>query len=112
MGSLSSGGYLGVPVVHERDDFHRRLLAEAINNIITGKLNNTSSIKLGHNVTSTTVSDARCGPGSVIVPMPTSVNAGVALDTWHIGTRNDGSFIIDHVSTSTSDCTVTYAIFG
>jgi len=112
MGSLTQKGYLGVPVVYEDEKYHRRLLAEASNRLLFGKFNNISSAKLTQNASSTTVSDVLCGAGSLVVPMPTSSNAALAFDTWFVKSRAEGSFVIDHVSTSTSDCTFNYAIFG
>ena len=112
MGSLAPKGYLGVPPFNPNEADHRRQLASALNNVLQGKLNNTVSITLKEDAVSTTVSDHRAGPDSVILAMPTSLNASVALDQWYVNTRTSGSFVLTHISTSTSDCTAVYAIFG
>lgn len=113
MGSLYNKGTPLVPKIHQDEKEHRRLLAEGLEQALLGNLKNTSaSLKLGHNVASTTVSDIRAGADSVVLLMPTSVNGSVALNTFHIGTQGEGFFVIQHVSTSTSDATVKYAIFG
>lgn len=112
MGSLAPKGYLGVPVVNWNEEEHRRQLAAAVNNILQGKLNNVVSFTLREDATSTSVSDVRAGPDSIILPVATSLNASIALDQWYIGSRTSGSFTLVHGSTSTSDCTAVYAIFG
>jgi hypothetical protein len=111
MGSLAQKSYLAVPIIKEGPELDRRLIA-AVNLILQGKMNCTADATLNKDAVSTTVSDVRCGVASVILPMPTSVDGAVALTTWRVSSRNDGSFVMSHESTSTSDATLTYAIFG
>ena len=75
-------------------------------------MNNVAAATLAQNAVSTTVSDARVGPNSVILPMATSANAGLALTTWSVRTQTEGSFVLTHLSTSTNDCTLFYVAFG
>lgn len=112
MGSLAPRGYGVVPVIEGNDPEQVRRIREAVNLILQGKMNCTGDVRFGHGVVSTTVSDVRAGIASVILPMATNDTGAAALTTWSINTRNDGSFVITHVSTSTSDATATYAIFG
>lgn len=112
MGSLFRKGTPVVPVVLPDEKEHLRLLAEGVNNALRGLLNNTNSSALTKNAVSTTVSDKLAGPDSVILIMPTSLDAATALDQWRITTQTSGSFVIAHASTSTSDATLKYAIFG
>jgi hypothetical protein len=112
MGSLASKGYHVVPILDPKEPEVTRRLIEALNRIMQGKMNCTADVRLNRDAVSTTVSDVRCGIASVILPMPSSTEGGIALTTWSINTRNNGSFVISHVSTSTSDATATYAIFG
>lgn len=113
MGSLFKKGVPLVPKVHEDEKEHRRLLAEGIERALNGNLNNTSaSVRLNHNVSSTTVSDFRAGPDSVITFMATNLNGSAALQRFHVDGQGDGIFVLHHVSTTTSDATVKYAIFG
>jgi hypothetical protein len=112
MGSLAKKGYHAVPILDPKEPELARRLIEAVNRILQGKMNCTADVLLNRDAVSTTVSDVRCGVASVIVPMATSLDGGAALTTWSIQTRNNGSFVISHVSTSTSDATATYAIFG
>lgn len=112
MGSLYKKGSPIVPVRNPNEEEHRRQLAEGVNRALQGLLNNLGETSLKKNAVSSTVSDHRVGPESLIVPMATTLNAATALDTWWISTQTDGSFVMSHVSTSTSDATIRYAIFG
>lgn len=115
MGSLAdaSGRRYKVPAQYDEDkERWLRDISLSIHNLFQGKINNTASGTLAHGLTSTTVSDARVGPNSVISPMPTNGNAGAAFATWFVKGRTQGSFVIDHVSTSTSDCTFDYTVIG
>lgn len=112
MGSLADKAFDSAPSFLEDEKEHRRKLAAVLGYAMQGKLNCTADATLKKDAVSTTVSDVRAGPASVVLPMPTSANGGVALGTWSVNTRSAGSFVLSHVSTSTSDCTLTYAIFG
>lgn len=112
MGSLAPKGYLGVVPFIEDDKEHRRLLAAALNNAIQGKLNNTADFALNKNATSTTVSDVRAGPRSMVVLTARNLEGADKLYLHYISNRTNGSFTVGHLSTSTSDCLATYAIFG
>ena len=112
MGSLFKKQTPIVPVVHPDEKEHRRFLADGVNRALSGLTNNVAELSLKKNQVSTTISDQSAGPDSYIDLMPSSKNGGVALTTWYIASRMSGSFVISHVSTSTSDCTATYVIFG
>jgi hypothetical protein len=79
-----------------------------LNNLLIGKLNNTGTVTLAAGAASTTVSDARCGPLSVINVMATGA---IPVGHWSIQTRTNGSFTITRTST-TGTCTVAYALLG
>lgn len=112
MGSLASKAYKVVPVIDGSDPEQIRRIRDAVNLILQGKMNCTGDVRLRRDAVSTTVSDVRAGVASVVIPMPTSSEGSLAFTTWSINTRNNGSFVFTHVSTSTSDATATYAIFG
>ena len=112
MGSLARKGFSVVPLIQGDDKEQLRRLVGAVNLVLQGKLNATAELTLKKDAVSTTVSDVRCGVASVILPMATTPSGSSALDQWYVSTRNDGSFVMSHVSTSTSDATLTYAIFG
>jgi hypothetical protein len=111
VGSLARTAFHAVPQITDEKELSRRL-REALNLVIQGKLNCTANLTLNKDAVSTTVSDVRAGPNSTILPMPTSATGASAFNTWWVSTRETGRFVISHVSTSTSDATATYAIFG
>ena len=114
MGSLANAkSYQAVPVSMEDEEEHRRKLASIVNNLSQGKGNFTGLATLNAaGATSTTVSDARCGPNSVILIMPVGDRAAAALDTWAVQTRAKGSFTVTSPAGGTTSCTFAYAIFG
>ena len=111
MGSLGQSANPGVNIEPDNPGWGRRI-AQVVNNLLIGKLNNTGSVTFNSGGVSTTVSDLRCGPNSVVNFMATSNTGAAALDTWWISTRTNGSFTIAHVSTSTSDATADYTLLG
>jgi len=115
MGSLNRTAAPGLSRETKDPEFMSALV-NVVNNILAGKLHNTGSMTLALGgvlgFASTTVSDARCGVNSVILLQPSNANGSAALTNWRVSTITDGSFVITHVSTSTSDATADYAIFG
>lgn len=111
MGSLALKAKPGVALDSEDPGWGRQI-SQVVNQLLVGKLNNTGSVTLVNGGVSTTVSDARCGPESVILLMATSPLGAVALDQWSVQTRTDGAFTISHISTSTANATASYAIVG
>lgn len=112
MGSLARAAFQNVPQIIGDDKEQARRVREALNLVLQGKMNCNADVVLLKDAVSTTVSDVRAGPNSVILPMPTSPNGSLAFSVWRVSTRTTGSFVFSHVSTSTSDATATYAIFG
>lgn len=111
MGSLNRKANPGVNLDPAEAGWGRRV-AQVVNNLLIGKLNNTGSVTLVNGGISTTVSDARCSGSSVINLMATSATGAIALDQWWISTRTDGAFTITHISTSTANCTASYSLLG
>lgn len=111
MGSLALTAYSAIPLDPEAPGWGRQV-AETANNMLIGKLNNTGTVTLGNGVVSTTVSDARCGPATVVLLMATSPLGAVALNQWSVQTRTNGAFTITHISTSTATATAAYCLLG
>ena len=111
MGSLGQKAKPGV-ALDVADPGWPRQISQVVNQVLIGKTNNTGTVTLNNGGVSTTVSDARCGPDSVILLMATSPLGAVALDQWSVQTRTDGAFTISHISTSTANATAAYALFG
>jgi len=91
---------------------HRGRLADAINNILRGKLNITGEVTLTASSATTTLTDPRIGSGSVIVMQPTTANAAGALSGLYFGTPGDGTITINHANNAQADKTFRYAIIG
>lgn len=84
-----------------------RQLATAININADGQ---TGTVTLTANATSTTLSDPRITPSSVILLMPTTANAAGAIATTYIGSSAIGSATITHANTATADRTFKYTV--
>lgn len=111
MGSLANTAAPGVPTDPKAPGWGEQI-STTVNNILVGKLNNNGTVRLNLGGVSTTVSDARVGPNSVINLMPTNTLGAISLNQWGITTRTNGSFTIAHLSTSTSTATAAYVVFG
>lgn len=84
----------------------------AINNVLSGKLNNWGEVTLDANTTSTDLDDIRIGINSVVILQPTTSNAAAAITTTYVGTPGDGSVTITHANNAQTDKTFKYVIIG
>ena len=107
-----SNQFLNVPLQMGDNTQHLRLVAQALNSTIDGKLNSTGSITLSASATSTTLTDARIGGNSIILFMPVTANGRTALNGMHISARASGSATLTHASSSNSDQNLAYCIIG
>ena len=98
------------PLHWTNSEEHRRKIAGVVNSTLDGKLNSTGTVTLTANTTTTTVSDVRAGPNSVINLMPQTANA--AAEAWYIDTQSTGSFTITHSNDTSTDRTFRYSILG
>jgi hypothetical protein len=90
----------------------QRAVAEIVNGIMDGKTNNTGTLTLRSSNTTTTLTDARIGPQSVIIMTPMSSNAAKEFGTCFISARTNGSATITHQNTGHADLDYTYIIVG
>ncbi len=90
-----------------------RKVVDVGNRTLQGKLNATTQITLRANQTTTTITDARIGPYSVILLSPVTADAAV-LDSlgWWVSAQTDGACTITHASQPTSDQTFNCFIAG
>jgi|SRR5210317_912798 hypothetical protein len=103
--------FLKVPTFTDNQDEQNRLTANAINNILDGKINSTGSFTTDGTKTLKTVIDARCGGNSVVLFVPTTVDAAGELNhMWLSATRN-GEFDIGHRN-HTKNVAYKYVIIG
>jgi len=103
--------FLKVPTFTDNQDEQNRLTANAINNILDGKINSTGSFTTDGTKTLKTVIDARCGGNSVVLFIPTTVDAAGELNhMWLSATRN-GEFDVGHRN-HTKNVAYKYVIIG
>lgn len=107
MGSLSPKANPGVSYEPTEAGWGQRV-ASVVNNLLIGKSNNTGTAILADGAASTTISDARCGPESVVFLMS---SGAIPVGHHSIQTRTSGAFTITRTST-TGTCTVAYALIG
>lgn len=101
-----------VPTDWADEKDHRARLALAINNILGGKLNNTSSVTLTANSATTTLNDLRIGLNSVVLLQPTTANAAAALANVYFGSPGDKTITVNHANNAQTDRTFKYAVVG
>lgn len=107
MGSLAPKSKPGVQLDPNVPGWGERV-AKVVNNLLIGKLNNTGTAVLNGGAASITISDARCGPDSVIALMGTGATP---VGHWSVQTRTNGSFTVTRTST-TGTCTIAYTLLG
>jgi hypothetical protein len=91
-----------------------RQIAAVVNRLNQGKLNCTGTVTQLPGQTTTAVTDARAGAGSVVllIPLTPSAAAELAGGALHVSARTKGQFALTHLSSVTADRTFAYAIFG
>lgn len=88
----------------------QRAVAEIVNSIMNGKTNNTGSVTLATgSATSTTITDARIGVGSVILLSPTY---DIGTENPYISSITNGSAVISHPANVTASKTFKYVVVG
>lgn len=90
----------------------QRAVAEIVNGIMDGKTNNTGTVTLTQSATSTTLTDARIGPESVIIMTPMTSNAAKEFGTCFVSARINGSATLTHQNTGHADLDFTYIVVG
>ncbi len=96
----------------EKDTFK---LADAINQLGQGRTNSTGTVTLSSTgATSTTVSAATCGAGSIVHLSPQTANAATANQTAYVASTDvtKGQFIIHHSSSTTTDRVFGWHVVG
>jgi hypothetical protein len=91
----------------------QRAVAEVVRGIMDGKTNNTGSITLATGgATSTTLTDRRIGPDSVIVFVPASSAANADSARIYASSQGQGTCTVNHVTNIVANKTYRYAIIG
>jgi hypothetical protein len=109
---MATNQYLNVPISIPDSALHLRVISQALNNTIDGKLNSTGNVTLSASATTTTLTDARVGSNSIILFMPTTSNANSAKDDLYVSARADGSATLTHASSVNTDQTFGYVVIG
>ena len=116
MGSLAlAAGNQGFPGVKPSDDDearHRREMAGVINNLLKGKMNVSGTLTVTANAATTTLTDNRIGPASVVLLMPTTANAAAALANVYFTAFTKGSCTVNHANNAQTDRAFKYAVIG
>lgn len=91
-----------------------RQIARIVNSLLGGKLNCTGSVTLAVSAGSTTITDARIGPFSVLLFMPQTADAAAEIGngTLYVSSRSAGSAMLTHANNSQADRTFAVAIIG
>jgi len=91
----------------------QREVAEVVRGIMDGKTNNTGTLTLATGgATSTTLTDRRIGPDSVILFVPASAAANADSARIYASSQGQGTCTVNHVANSTANKTYRYAIIG
>lgn len=107
------GQVLSVPVQHHNSEEHRRLLANAVNDILEGSSNATGSFTLDFLSTLTTVLDIRVTQGQIIVFEPQDADAATEKYSGNMFiTTFDGGFNITHSNSPSNPRPFAYLIAG
>jgi hypothetical protein len=96
-------------------DFERNVTT-VVNNLMKGKANNTDSVTLAANASTTTVTLATglLTPTTVIMFMPTTAHAATEFGagTMYVSSITATTFVITHVNNAQTDRTFSYARIG
>lgn len=109
-------GYQSVKLDHPNADEHRREMATAINNMLTGKLNTRITVTLTANAATTTVTDPRIGKNTILHLHPTTANAaaeqgnGTLYQTYP--NTGDMAAVLNHANSAQIDRTFACTIQG
>lgn len=87
-----------------------RQISTTVNAMLQGASNATGTLTLTAGATTTTVSDARVGPGSVIALCPLTATA--AIVPVYVSARGSGVFTLTHDSMAAVDRTFAYSVTG
>lgn len=81
-----------------------RETSEVVNNILSGKQNNTGTVTVTNSATSTAVTNYLVGPDSVILFMPTTSDGAseLAAGTMYVSARTKQAFTITHANATTT----------
>ena len=109
---MATNQFINVPVSMPDHAQHLRLISNAVNNTLDGKINSTGNVTLTASATSTTLTDKRIGLNSVIILVPTNANSNSAKTNLYVSAKDNGSATLTHSSSSNTDHTFDYVVIG
>lgn len=91
---------------------HRRKIAEVANQAMQGKTNNTGSFTVAASVSTTTISDPRIGPDSVLTLMAKTANAAAEMDSLYFTSFTAGECVANHANNAQTDRVFKFVVVG
>lgn len=85
-------------------------IRRVVNLLVDGKHNGVGSFTCAANSTTTTVTDLRVGPESIVLLSPTSANS--ASENIYVSAKNKQNFVVSHSNAASTDRTFDYIIIG
>lgn len=109
---MPASGYPGVPRDLPDEKQHRVLIANAVNNMLGGRLNVTTTVTLTPSATTTSLIDSRIGALTVPLLVPQTAHAASALSSvWYeFASRN--TITLHHASSANTDQTFGVVLIG
>lgn len=89
----------------------QRQVAEVVRGVMDGKTNNSGYFTTATSATQTTLYDSRIGYDSAIIFTPMNDKGAAEMDKLWIGTRSQGSAVINHASNA-HVCEFMYIVVG
>ncbi|HAK62066.1 MAG TPA: hypothetical protein DCO82_02365 [Alphaproteobacteria bacterium] len=91
-----------------------RFFAEAVNNILNGRMDAVGEVTLAENAASTAVTDTRVVKNSAVILTPMTANAAAAIGTTYIPEADygTGTFTIRHANNPQTDRSFRYIILS
>lgn len=111
---VTSPGFQGVPEVSQDSDLHRRQIAQCLNRVLAGKINVTIDATLTHDSATTTLTDARIGFTSAVIPAMALTSAGkdaVIAGIW-VDNILSGSCRLNHRNNASTTQTIRFVIIN
>lgn len=105
-------GYLGLPTALELSRDSLRRIAVLLNNVLAGKLNVRTTVRLLNGATTTTISDPRIGANSHLSLEPLSANAAAIVASVYLSSQGKQTATWTHSSTANTDQNFSLSILG
>lgn len=109
---MTTQGYPVPPLMMANEKEHRRQIAQALGNTISGKMNAVTEVTLAAGVTTTTFTDARIGANTFFGFQPLTADAAGAVAGLYVSSQANGSATLTHSSASSLDRTFRVLLIG